>query len=179
VVWVVSSHHTLRECTFVDCDNSSEDWSAYNRVQVHMPTCTKLYWSGSVVAYPLFFHPNVQIVDLLHLDPPDEVLLKSLHNYLSNCPCLQQLRIKIDECPGLDSLIQFVFCDAQEQGVWHEIRSVELNELFFFDSDARDQDQNLKKIAGQTQPYQKWWKELALSRETDLEIEQVIIKATM
>jgi hypothetical protein len=32
-------------------------------------------------------------------------------------------QVRIEHCSGLDSLIQFIFCDAQEQGVWHDIRS--------------------------------------------------------
>jgi hypothetical protein len=170
--WMVGrTFHTLKECSI---QNSSEDLSAYKQVQVHLPACTKLEWLGSAVDYMHLSHPNVQILEL-HLGTSDEVIPKSLHNFLSNCPCLQELMIEIDHCSGLDSLIQFVFCDAQEQGVWHDIRGVELND-WQYDS---DQDQIFNDIAGQTQHHQKWWKELALSRERRFGIECVIIKATM
>jgi hypothetical protein len=48
------------------------------------------------------------------------------YNFLSNCPCLQELQIETWHFSGLDSLIQIFFCDALEQGVWQDIRSVKL-----------------------------------------------------
>jgi hypothetical protein len=48
---------------------------------------------GSAVAYALFSHPNVQILEICPLATPDETLLKFLHNYLYNCPHLQDLKV--------------------------------------------------------------------------------------
>jgi hypothetical protein len=185
--WMVGqTFHTLKECTLCNWDVSSEGLSVYKGVQVDMPACTKLEWAGSALAYTLFSHPNVQILQLYHLARPNEAFLKSLHNSLSNCLYLQELEIRIQYCSGLDSLIQFVFCDAQEQGVWCKIRSVELS---FTDCD-REQDTIFNEMVGQTQQYKKCWKDLTVSKRGHqtliinskwrcLTSGNVILKATM
>jgi hypothetical protein len=170
--------HTLKKCTISTQYYLSEDLSVYKGVQVHMPACTKLRWLGSARAYPLFYHPNVQILELLDLDTHSQVILKSLHNSLSNCPCLQELRISTMHCSGLDSLIQFVFCDAQEQGVWGGIRTVELRQLSSTLGE-RVQYKHINEIVGQTQHYRKWWKEFTVSKGAPWSYDRVILRATM
>jgi hypothetical protein len=124
--WMVGrTFHTLKEFTIFIPPNPSEDLLAYIGLQVHVPASTKLEWSGSVVDYMHVSHPNVQILKL-HVGTPNEVILKSLHNSLSNCAYLKELWITSYPCSGLDSLITFVFCDAWERGAWGDIRRVEL-----------------------------------------------------
>jgi hypothetical protein len=173
--WMVGrTFHTLRECSIHCWKDFSEDLSAYRGVQVDMPACTKLKWSGNAVASPLFSHPNIQILKLNPLGTSDEVL-KLLHNSLSDCPCLQELKFQIWHVSGLDSLIQFVFCDAQEQGVWQDIRSVELKQL----PSINGVDQDFNKMVGQTLHYEKWWKELTVSEGQQWGIFCVVLSATM
>jgi hypothetical protein len=155
--WMVGrTFHTLREYK-----DFSGDMSAYKGVQMHahMPACTKLEWSGSAVTYIPFSHPNVQILEPHPLATPDEAVFKDLHNLLSNCPCLQELKIETWDFSGLDSLIQFIFCDAQEQGVWQDIKSVELKQHV-----STSVDQVFNEKVGQTLHYEKWWKELTVSK---------------
>jgi hypothetical protein len=176
--WMVGrTFHTLKECTVYNWEGLSGDLSAYKGVQVHMPACTKFKWWGNALAYTLFSHPNVQMITLRRLDTPDEALLKSLQNLLSNCPCLQELRIRIEHCSGVDSLIQFIFCNAQEQGVWRDIRIVELEHLSIW-SGRREQDKRFNKIVRQTQHYEKCWKELTVSQGGYWTYERITLRGT-
>jgi hypothetical protein len=170
--WMLGrTFHTLKEYTFSQEMSFSEDLSAYKGVQVHMPACTQLELSGSAVAHTLFSHPNVQILELYPRGTPDEVL-ESLRNSLSNCSCLQELRIEIHEISRLDSLIQFVFCDAREQGVWQDIRRVGLIQHV----NISGLDQVFNEWIGQTLHYKKWWKELTVNKQAGV---CVILSAIM
>jgi hypothetical protein len=173
--WMVGrTFHILKELFINNLKDSSEDLSEYNGVQVHMPACTKLVWNSRAAASTLFSCPNIQILELYPSGTPTAVL-KSLHNSLSNCPCLQELKIKIGHQSGLDSLVQFICCDAQEQGVWQDIRSVELKQCVHITR----LDQVFDKMVGQTLHYKKWWKELTVSKERQKTCKYVILSATM
>ena len=74
---------------------------------------------------------------------------------------MQILDIRVPQYLGVDSMIHFVFCDAWEQGIWRDIRSVEVrvsfnatSEVFLFSD----------KIVGQQQHYEKWWKEFTVTK---------------
>jgi hypothetical protein len=174
--WMVGrTFHTLEEYIFHESINFREHLSAYNRAQVDMPACTKLNWSGTAEAYILSSLPKVQILELQCMDTPDEEFLKSLHNSLSNCPCLQELHIETWHFSGLDSLIQFVFCDAQEQGVWQDIRSVDLKQCVHICHSG----QVFNEWIGQTLHYKKWWKELTVNKQAEGNCVCVILSAIM
>jgi hypothetical protein len=72
-------------------------------------------------------------------------------------------------------LIQFVFFDAQEQGVWQDIRSVELKQDVFINGS----DQVFNEWIGQTLHYKKWWKELTVNKQAEGYGECVILSAIM
>jgi hypothetical protein len=176
--WMVGrTFHTLKEYTFYNWMYASENLSAYKGVQVNMPACTKLEWSGCAEAYTLLSHRNVQILDLHFLDIIDKVVVNSLHNSLSNSPCLQELGIRIGCCLGLDSLIQFIFCNAPDQGVWQDIRSVNLK-LLFVTIDVEDLDHFLNERVKETQHYQKWWELLTVSEGKDCGDLCIMLSAT-
>ena len=106
----------------------------------------------------------------------DDAALKSLRDCLCNCPCLQKLVILISHDLGLDSLIQFVFCDAQEQGVWRYIESAEVK-VSFVGSPRNDKYHFFSQTVGHQQVYEKWWKEFTVTTE-DLHM-MVIVRASM
>ena len=83
--------------------------------------------------------------------------LRSLFDFLLNCPHLQHFDcfLKYES----DSVIQFVFCDAQEQAVWKVIRSVNM-ELWGMVDDAV---QSLIQKYEHEQQVMKWWKKFAVS----------------
>jgi hypothetical protein len=56
----------------------------------------------------------------------DLTALNSLHDVVFTLSCLKTLYIYVPQGLGIHSLIHFVFCGASEQGVWRDIRSVEV-----------------------------------------------------
>ena len=130
-----------------------------NDPQLDIPACTELEWIEQVAA-PSFSCVKLQKFSWRNDDIDDMVDIGSLFGFLLNCPHLQHF-----DCLILyesDSVIQFVFCDTQEQGVWKDIKSVEVR-LWGMDDDA---------IATVTQKYEheqhvtKWWKEFTVSSIT-------------
>ena len=132
--------------------------SGSNGPQVDMPACRELRWQDQVAAPP-FSCVNLQIFSWSNEKGwvDEEVNLRSLFDFLPNCPCLQHLDCFLQN--ESDSLIQFVFCDAWEQGVWKDIRTVEV-ELWGMYSDTV---QNLIQKYEHEQQLMKWWKEFTVS----------------
>jgi hypothetical protein len=79
-------------------------------------------------------------------------------------PVCKNLRFSFPDL-GLDSLIQFVFCDAREQGVWRDIRSVEVK-VWFTGSSRMMGYHFFSQMVGHQQHYEKWWKEFTVTMET-------------
>ena len=63
-----------------------------------------------------------------------------------------------------DSSIQFVLCDAREQGIWRDIRSVKVRVGFHGPpGDARDHF--VSETVGHQTLYEKWWKKVAVTTD--------------
>jgi len=146
--------------------------------QVDLPACTKLQLRRfSTHHFRLLFCPNVLSIEWQELGSPafDEACLKRLHDFLCNRSHLQNLIIKISWSMGLDSLFQFVFCDAREQGqgLWQDIRSVEVWGKPRDPSIADGHESGL--MVRNQQQYEKWWKNFAVTRDD----RDLIVKAYM
>jgi len=131
-------------------------------LKVNLPACTELTWRSSVNFYLFISCPKVQRLTWLGRNyniTLDEAVFKSLHGFLFNSSCLQELVISIRHSSRPDSLIHFVFCDAREQEVWQDIRSVEV-EVQFDSPDTRDQsfDQMVERHY-----YGKQWNEFKVT----------------
>ena len=139
-----------------------------NDPQPDTPACIELEWNNQVAA-PSFFCVNLQKFSWINDQINDMVDLRSLFDFLLNCSHLQHFDCVID-CES-DSVIQFVFCDAQEQGVWKDIRSVEV-ELHVMDGDALGA---VTRKYEHAQHVEKWWKEFTFSSDDGF----AIFKASM
>jgi hypothetical protein len=87
--------------------------------------------------------------------------LKPLHDFVSTLSCLQNLYIFVPQDLGLD-LIHFVFCGAWEQGVWRDIRSVEVKIRF---NKSEEASHFFDQIGGRQPRYEKWWKTFTVAKE--------------
>jgi hypothetical protein len=158
----------LKELEVHEPPDTPENLSRNEGLQVNLPACTTLKLGNCSVAHLHFFScPNLQILRLQQ--PPmwsgiDEAAFKSLHDFLNNTSCLQTLEILIYPYLGLNSLIQFVFCDAWEQRIWHDIRSVEVT-VWFTASSKDDRRHFFIQTVGHKQHYEKWWKEFTVIEE--------------
>ena len=138
----------------------SEELSAYRSLRVDLPACTTLK-SGysSVIHFDFIFSPNLQIL-VLKEPYKDRIhngdFSKPLQKFLLNCPHLQRLEVDIYYRSELDSLFQFVFCDAQEQGVWQDIRSVKFTVGFWW---VNDRISFFNQMLENQQHYGKSWRE--------------------
>jgi hypothetical protein len=178
------SFTALEECTLYYPEGKSEDLSSCKAVQVDMPACTALRLWGSPVIYSLFSCPNVRILEICPDGDPDahgvtfqEAIFKPLHDFIHNCSHLQQLEIILNYSLELDSLIQFVFCGAWEQGIWRDIRSVQANVLFdeLLEGSANERDHFVSQMVGHQQRYEKQWVQFTVTKRVD----RVILNASM
>jgi hypothetical protein len=165
ISWMIGrTFKALQEFTFQwRIGTSEEDLSGYKGQQVNMPACTKFECWWGPATYSFISCPNVQsfqVVTDLTLGGLDEGVLKSLHEFLLKSSCLQELKITIDYD---DSLIQFVLCGAQEQGVWKNIMSVEMK---IWVSPFGPGYQSFNEMITHQQCYQKWWKEFTVTQES-------------
>ena len=125
-------------------------------LQLDIPACTELEWIDQVAA-PSFFCVNLQKFSWRNNVVDFEVEFRPLFDFLLNCPCLQHFDCLLPH--ESDSVIQFVFCDAQEQGVWKDIKSVKV-ELFGMDN---DEIETVTQKYEHEQHVEKWWKEFTVS----------------
>ena len=162
--WMIGrSFKALREFEFTGRDNQ-ENPSRHEGLQVDLPACTKLDWTRGEKLLHFFSCPSLQIFDFSQYESPPEALYKSLTNFLCNCPRLQQLEIYIPKyLSWADSLAQFVFCDAREQGVWRDIRSVQVR-FNIYGSVRDDVLPFFIQTIGRQQHYEKWWKKVTVMR---------------
>ena len=164
--------HTLQ---YLKLEHSSCPWmsgrvfKALKRINIHycpaggrkdpqldIPACTKLGWFEQVTA-PSFSCVNLQRFSWSNWEISDMVNLRSLFEFLPNCPCLQHFDCCIPY--ESDSVIWFLFCHAWEQGVWKVIRTVDM-ELWGLSGDAV---QNLIQKYEHDQQLMKWWKVFTVS----------------
>ena len=164
--WMLGrTFETLRECILRDVARGPEDVSGYEELQVGLPTCTMFQWVG----HPETFHhvscPSVQLLHWWSYEPSSlifKVALKSLYDFLLNSSYLEKLEIIIYYYSGLDSLIQFVFCDSLEQKSWINIRIVEMEVDFHQNATKKA---FLNRIGKHQQHYGKRWKKFMVSNE--------------
>ena len=142
----------LKRITFCRCPGGG-----HTDPPLDIPACTELEWINQPAA-PSFSCVNLQKISWRNtaLSPP--VDLRSLCDFLLNCPCLQHFDCLIPHRSKSDSVIQFVFCDAQEQGAWKDIRSVRV-ELWPMDNDAIE---TVTQKYKDEQHVEKWWKEFTV-----------------
>jgi hypothetical protein len=149
-------------------------------MQVDLPACTTLeLWDFSVDHLHSFYCSNIQTLQWEQHTLPftiDEATFKSLLDFLLNCPHLQKVEIHISQFSGLDSLIQFVFCDAWQQGVWRDIRSVEVK-VWFTVVSRNDAYDFFNQTVAHQKDYEKWWNEFTVTTE-DLDM-TVIVRASV
>jgi len=154
----------LREFRVFGAPDEPEDHSRYEGQQVDLPACTTLELMYCPIEYLRFLScSNVQILRWSQREsqPFDLAALNSLHDFLFNLFCLQNLNISFPQALGIDSLIDFVFCGASERGVWRDIMSVEVEIWFNSPSEA---SHLFDKIVGHQQRYEKWWKSFTVTR---------------
>ena len=167
---------TLKELEVDGPPAGVENQSRHEGFQVDLSACITLKLEDCPVDDLRFLScPNVQILNLgqLRIWPSiNQAVLKSLRDFLRNCPCLQKLEIRISHCLGLDSLNQFVFRSAREQGVWQDIRSVEVRVLF-----SSEESPSFTEMVGHRQDYEKWWNEFTFIEERSRSM--VIVRASM
>ena len=147
---------TLREFRLLRSLGDLSNYSRHNGLQVDLPACTTLELQDCPMDFLRFLScSNVQI---LHWSRDkfvtfDLAEFNSLHDFLFNLSCLQNLDIYIPRGLGLESLVHFVFCGALERRVWRDIRSVKVEVGFTFDRVVEDQPR-----------YEKWWKSFTVKQ---------------
>ena len=173
----------LRE--FVVEGTPRELWnlSRHEGLQVGLPACTILRLDRFMEDHLRFFScPNVQIFHLVVSDGENEATLKCQTDFLFYCSCLQELQISFHHWwKGRYPLMQFVFCDAQDQGVWRDIRSVEVHvrhqPVWQYAYLGRNGNPILASIVEHQQHYAKRWKEFTVTE--DPHWPSVIVRASM
>ena len=163
--WMLGrTFRALKECNFFWSTEVSKDLSMFKGLQVDMPVCQTLKWKYSSVTFPPFFScPNLQVLEWRPHGHGFAFSVKSLHDFLLNCPSLQMLEISTNWYMGLASLVQFIFCDAWEQGVWQDIRSVELGVW-----GSGSQIKFFHQIGGDQQHYGRRWRKFTVSGQRDI-----------
>ena len=151
----------LKRLSFVPEDMSGHEW-----LQMGLPVCTALQLEGCPLNDLRFLScSNVQSFRWSYIPARitfDLRAVNTLHDFLFKLSCLQSLYIYISLVSGLDSLIQIVFCDAREQGVWRDIKSVEMK----FWNDASSEGSHLfDQRVGHQHIYGKWWKEFTVTKD--------------
>jgi hypothetical protein len=162
--WMIGrTFESLKQCTIASPQDAPEDLLRFKGLQVDLPVCTKLEWSGGGLIYFTFLScPSVETLQLQQgVDKliPDEAFLKSL----LNCSGLKELGITISHGSELSSLFQLVFCDALQEGAWKKIRKVKVTIVYnLFRSPG---DRFFDQMVGQKQKYKKWWNQFTVSKE--------------
>ena len=155
----------LRDFQMYHVQFPPENRSGYEGLLVDLPACTTLQLkSCSSDILHLLSCSNLQILrwkrDIVWTTFDMEAL-KSSHDSLFKFSSLQILDIDVPHYSGVDFLVHFVFCGAWEQGVWRDIRSVEVRVVL---DDTSKLISFFDKIVGYQQHYEKWWKEFTVTR---------------
>jgi len=156
----------LREFTIFGPPDESENHSRHEGLQADLPACTTLGLFRCPIEYLHFLScSNVQILrwSQRSLQTFDLAAFNSFHDFLFTLSCLQNLDIFVPQGLGMDSLIDFVFCEASEHGVWREIRSVEMD--IWFNPSSESEASHLFDQTVEYQPrYEKWWKSFTVTK---------------
>ena len=155
----------LKKCILRYQEDTNEDLVRFDGMRVNMPACEALRCHYCPLDYFLFIScPNLQTLDWVPREDvhvSDRTVLK-LHDFLLNCPHLQNLSIFITRSSALDALIYFIFCGAWEQKVWQDIRSVLVEVQCRFD--LTDTDDFVTHMVGDKKYYEKWWNVFTISK---------------
>ena len=157
----------LREFGIFRPRDEPENHFRHEGLQVDLPTCTTLELFHCPIEYHRFLScSNVQTLHWYQRSFQttfDLTAFNSLHDFLFNLSCLQDLNISVPQGLGINSLIDFIFCWASEHGVWRDIRSVEVEIEFNSFSEA---SHLFDQIVGhqQRQRYEKWWKSFTFNK---------------
>ena len=157
--WMLGrSFKSLREFQIDWSPFPPENLSMHEGLQVDLPACTTLKLENcSMGRFRFLSCSNVQTLcwgQYANWSATDKAALRSPYDFLFNLSCLQNLDIFVPQYLGLDSLIHFVFCAAWEQGLWRDIRRVEVKIRFTSSSKA---SHFLDQTVGHQQRYEKWW----------------------
>jgi hypothetical protein len=159
--------------TFEALSEFQIDWSTFapenlsrnEGLQVNLPACTILQLMDFPIEYLRFIScSNVQIFHWRQFQPLttfDLTALNSLNNFVSTLSCLQNLVIFVPHTLGIDSMIHFIFCGASEQGLWPDIKSVEVDIWFSISSEA---SHFFDRTVGHQLRYEKWWKTFSVTK---------------
>ena len=143
-----------------------ESLSRHEVLQVDLPACAALHLKGCTMDSLRFFScSNVQNLLWSQISTWitfDLAALNSLHDFAYNLSCLQHLNISVALYSGHDSLIQLVFRDAREQGVWQDIGSVKLEVQFTSFTEA---SHFFDQTVGHQEDYKIWWKKFTVTNE--------------
>jgi len=175
-LWMLGrTFKALREFTVYRPPDESENYSRDEGLQVGLPACTTLELFICPIEYLRFLScSNVQILrwSQLSFQIFDLAAFNSLHGFLFNLSCLQNLDISVPQSLEIASLIDFVFCGALEQEVWRDIRSVEVE---IWSNSFLKASHLLDQTVGHQPRYEKWWKSFTVTKEE----RSVIIRASM
>jgi len=153
-----------------------ENHSRHEGLQVDLPACTTLILFHCSMDYHRFLAcSNVQNLRWYphSFQTFDLAAFNSLHDFLFNLSCLQNLNISLPRGLGIDSFIYFVFCGPSEHRVWRDIRSVEV-EIWF--NSPSEPSHLFDQTVEYQQRYKKWWKSFTVTRRSTT---TVIINASM
>ena len=178
--WMLGrTFRALREFYINEPPDTPEEHSRVEGLQVDLPACTLLNLGYISVTHLRFLScSNAQILRFQHprvRHTIHEAVFKPLQDFLCDRPCLQTLEISISNDLELGSLIQFVFCNAWEQGVWQDIRRVEVK-VSFTGGPEDEAYRFFNQTVGHQQDYEKWWKELTVTMGDSF---VVIVEASM
>jgi len=172
-LWMLGrTFKALKEFRVILPPGMPENDSRHEGLQVDLPACTRLEWLYRSMDRSMDYHrflscSNVQILNLdWHDDWTtfDSAVFNSLRNFLFNLSCLQHLGIFVPRSVGIDSLIDCVFCEASERGVWRDIRNVRVVVGYCTTSEASD----FIDQADEPQPrYEKWRKSFTFNEEEE------------
>ena len=168
ISWMIGrSFKALRKLHFSERRDDQENLSRYEGLQVDLPACTKLEWMRGEGFLRFVSCPSLQIFHFERYGMSPEALHNSLPNFLCNCPRLQQLEIHFPkDLSWADSLTQFVLCDAREQRVWRNVRSVTVRVIF--GGPPRDaRDHFFSETVGHLKRYEKWWEKVTITKNDD------------
>ena len=166
----------LKKIIFNYLSDTNEDLVRFKGMQVNVPACEELYCLHRSLDCFLFFScPNLQTFrwNLLRYEHVLDQAVLTLHDFLLNCPHLQNLSLSISRSSAPDALIHFVFCDAWEQKVWQGIRSVKVDVLC--GDNLVDRDDFVTQMIGYKQDYQKRWDVFTISKRRN----EVNLRASM
>ena len=168
----------LREFVVENVPDELENPSRHEELQVDLPACITMKLDGFSEDHLRFLScPNVQNFHFEVSRGISQATLKCLTDFLCSCSRLQKLMIRIrEEWEGVGSLMQFVFCDVRDQGVWRDIKSVEVA-VWLLISSRNDENRPFAPMVGHQQHDEKWWKEFTVTKKPWEP--WVIIKASM